>query len=167
MGKTKCHGRCGRPDVYHRNHALQPMVAGFVEQITEPNNASALPRKIDCQTCCAAREQARHRIQFLSPASQVVACHHKVSGAECGVRRKQEAIGAIQKSMRGCLRHAGWLRRCGKRSRSHRRRYWPQQGERDFLLCERRTGKTAEGQKHHDPRVQNSATPSSHHNFSL
>jgi hypothetical protein len=62
MSDIKGHSHRRRPDVHKGDCAFQFVVPGFVEQVTQSDDADGLPGKVDSQARGAPGKDTRNRI---------------------------------------------------------------------------------------------------------
>jgi len=62
-------------DVHRSGKSFESMMASFMQEITEPDYARRLTRKIHCQPRAGSAENADRRIQFCAATLQVRARH--------------------------------------------------------------------------------------------
>src|ERR1019366_10125768 len=95
MGKIKRHGCRRGTDVHHGDEALQFVMSGFVEEVTERDHARSLTGEVRCKPRSTAAEQAGYRVQFPATAAEIVPGYDEVGGVEGSRCGKQKAILAI------------------------------------------------------------------------
>ena len=121
MRQAVSHGAGRSANIQKRDHALHPVVAGFVEEIADGDRTYAFTRKICRQPRCRASEDANHRVQFSSAILQIGAGNSEISATECCGCREQDDILAIPELMlvsgfwRGADDGRDRLYRCGNR----------------------------------------------------
>lgn len=86
-------------DIDVRRHALQGVMAGFVEQVAEADYAASFEREISGQRRRAAAHDSRHGVQFLAAARQIRAGHEEICGCQSANGSEQDAILPIPERM--------------------------------------------------------------------
>ena len=163
MNYIECHSRSRGSDVHNRDRALEFVMSGLVEKVTDCNHADSLAREIHSQSRCASGKQTRRGVEFLAAIAQVVPGYDKVGCTERRIGRKQNAIFTVPKSMAGGLRQRHRFDRS-----NHRVRFYPcglQQRERNFLRqCW--SAKTQKYKQNGSFGFKNRAKPDCQHNVS-
>jgi len=93
-------GSSGCADIQGRSHPLQPVVAGFVQEVAQRDHAYGFSGEVHSQSRSGASENAYYWVQFPAPALQVGASHREIGCAESSARSEEQQICPVQKSMR-------------------------------------------------------------------
>jgi len=120
VGQIVSDGTGGACDVDQGDGALQLVMADFVEEVAEADDARGFAGKIHGQPGGGASEDANYRIQFLSATLQVGAGHGEIGAVQGGGREQQHAILRIPEFV-----FRGRARRCDDYRRGE---YWPDRG---------------------------------------
>src|ERR1035437_2815058 len=92
MNYIECHSRSRGSDVHNRARALEFVMSGLVEKVTDGNHADSLAREIQSQSRCTSGKQTGRGVEFLAAIAQVVSGYDKVGCTERRIGPKQESF---------------------------------------------------------------------------
>lgn len=102
MGEAVGYSVCGIAAGVDGKSALQFVVSGFVQQITDRNHPShSASEENQLAGGSALAQRLRHGIHFPSSVAQVMVRYAKVHCFQGGVTGKKDLVGSIPKAVRG------------------------------------------------------------------